>query len=78
MPRRFNWKQDVAHQLVDAYLNGKIQSARQLYNSMKNAGLRVSKNTVYSRVRQDLREVSWLEGVFWSYFKFVFDNFDQF
>lgn len=58
MPRRFNWKQEGAHQLVDEYLTGKIPSARNLYNRMRDAGLRVSKNTVYARVRADLRKAS--------------------
>lgn len=57
MPRRFNWKQDGVHELVQDYLAGKIQSARQLYNFIKDAGFKVSKNTVYSRVRSDLRKV---------------------
>ncbi|KAI6192336.1 hypothetical protein M3Y97_00326300 [Aphelenchoides bicaudatus] len=56
MPRRFNWKQDGVHELVQDYLAGKIQSARQLYNFIKDAGFKVSKNTVYSRVRSDLRK----------------------
>lgn len=58
MPRRFNWTQKDAQNLVDEYLSGKIPSARNLYNRMRASGIHISKNTVYSRVRGELKAVS--------------------
>lgn len=59
MPRKFNWTQ--AQHLVDEYLSGDIPSARNLYNRMRETGIHISKNTVYSRVRGELKAVSYVD-----------------